>query len=105
MARAAGNASSARCHLVGGRLRIGGKRLGVMRMHADREPAFGPGAQHGFGPRQLRIVFGGENDERARHAGRARPFDNRIEIGDELLAGDVAVTIDQGATAPVTWNW
>ena len=80
-----------------------------MRMDADRESALGPGREHRRRASDLRVVFGGENDERARHPGRARPFDDGRQVGDELLAGDVAVTVDQGrltgATAPVTWNW
>ena len=85
-----------RRHRVRGRLRIRREHLGVMRMHADRKPALGPRGEHRAGPRDLRIVFGGQNHERARHTGRARPFNNRIKIAGELLAGDMAVTIDQG---------
>ena len=95
--------------VVGGRLRIRRRTaLRVMRMHADREPALGPRREHGCRARDLRVVFGGENHERARHTRRARPFNDRVKIADELLAGDMAVAIDQGAygaTAPVTWNW
>ena len=79
-----------------------------MRMNADRKSALGPGVEDCLRPRDFGVVFGGENHERARHTGRARAFNNRIEIGDEFLAGDVAVAVCQGAygvNAPVTWNW
>ena len=95
-----------RRHGVGGGLRVCCEHLRVMRVNADGEPAFRPGGENGLGPRDLAIVFGGENHERARHTGRTRPFDDRRQVGDELLAGNVAVTVGHyGATAPVTWNW
>ena len=46
--------------------RIGGEQVRVMRVDADRKPALGPGRQHGCRACDLRVVFGGENHQRAR---------------------------------------
>ena len=62
-----------------------------MRVHADREPASGHAADTVAARAHSAVVFGGENHERAPHAGRARPRDDGVEIGDEFLAGDMAV--------------
>ena len=70
-----------------------------MRVNADRKPAFRPGRENGLGPRDLGIVFGGEDDERTRHTGRARPLNDCRQVGDELLAGNMTVTIDHDLPA------
>ena len=91
----------------GGRLRIRGEHVGVMGMNADSEPALGPGLRARSPPaRSPRRLRRRESRARARRPPPAR-VDDRVKIGDELLAGNMAMTIGQGAygaTAPVTWN-
>ena len=79
---------------------LGGEHSGLMGMHADREPHLVPGARHRARPRELGLVLGPENDQRACDARVLRPSDDGVEIGRELVAGQVAVRVDHRTRAP-----
>ena len=76
---------------------ISGKEMRVMRMDAGGQvnglPARGQRAR----PLPFGVVFRRHNHQQPLQPGVAGPADDGIEIGDELLAGEVAVAIDHGA--------
>jgi len=69
----------------------------VVRMNAYGKSTLGPRFPDGIRPSYLRVVFGREDHECARHTGRARASDYGFKIAGKFLTGDVAVTVDQGA--------
>src|SRR5262245_26785385 len=69
-----------------------------MRMYADRESSLRPVLRYDGGPLDLRLVIGGENDERPADARVPGARDDLAKVGCELRAGNVAVGVDHSST-------
>ena len=75
---------------------VGRKGMGLVRMHPGREPHRRPGRGEGPAPGPLGVVLGGEDHQGPLQPGLPGAGDHGVAVGDELLAGEVAVTIDHG---------
>src|SRR5688572_4556059 len=74
-------------------------------MYANREPYRLPGRRHAMRLFDRLVIVGSVDDQRLRDACAAGSRDHGIEIGGELLAGEVAVGVDHltrvpGGTSP-----
>ena len=81
-------------HRGGRRRRVGGEDVRLVRMHTDGEAHRVPGPGHLLANRPLAVVLGGKDHQRAIDAGAAGPGNHRVAVGGELLAGEMAMTID-----------
>ena len=67
---------------------------GLVRMDADREPDLRPGGSHPRRPLRLRGVARRQDHHRAGQTRAAGARHDGVEIGGELLAGEMAVRVD-----------
>ena len=75
-------------------------RTGLVRMDADRKRDIRPGLGHAVGPHTLFFVQRVENAQGAVDPRGAGARDHRVEVGGELLVGQVAVGIDHRIADP-----
>ena len=83
-------------HGVGRGRRVGREDVGLVRMNPDSEPHRRPQRRQSLRACPFRVILRRQNHQRTGDPRRAAARNHGIEIGDEFLAGKMAVTIDHG---------